>query len=129
MKLLSLLMIIFLLNLFASCYSTRIITSPAEIKAVLEKGADVSLEAEDLKDCRLRGENYIVVNDTLYGKGSIQQLYHVIPAKDVKIALTDIDRIGIKEYEPERSVVAGILVVAVTVGAIVFIVEMQDFIR
>lgn len=127
MKIISISVILSLLYLLTSCYSTRTIMQKDEIKDVLQNGEGIYLETETETYNFFPPYLYKVSNDTITGIGRIQNMTRSTLVSDVVIGLDDIHQIKVKKYEPTRTGLAVLVTGGVVVAGIVFIIEMQDF--
>ena len=122
------LLILAILN-FTGCYSLEMINKEDVNKglAQINLSEELFLTTKDSTRYHFLPANFWIASDTLYGKGTIEDLSSVIPFQG-SVALTDV--VSFEQSTPDTwatiGLITGILVIGLVVASLVFVVSIEE---
>jgi hypothetical protein len=120
MKWLTVILIPSFLYYCIGCYNTPVIKKGPDIPETLNAGEDINVERKDGLIFFFESGRYTLTNDTLYGEGRKVLLNQKQDAKQIKVALSNIEHIEL-ERSDTGSTIAWAVIVGGAVGIIVLI--------
>ena len=106
MKVISIILILALLNLITACYSTKYVYNNDEIRKVMENNDGIYLQADGREYYFSSPSNYTILHATLTGLGENPNDYSLGLSRDVIIPLDNVKRIGIREFDGDKTTIA-----------------------
>jgi len=114
---------------FTSCYSLEVINKEdvSEGKAELNSSQELFITTKDLTRYHFLPANFWITNDTLHGKGTIEDLSLVIPFQG-SVALTDV--VSYEQRTPDTwatiGLVTGLIAIGVVVASLVSVLILEE---
>ena len=114
---------------FTGCYSLEVINKEDvnEERAQINLSQELFLTIKDSTRYHFSPANFRIASDTLYGKGTIEDLSSIIPFQG-SVALIDV--VSFEQRTPDTlatiGLVAGILAIGFVVLGLVFVVTFEE---
>ena len=122
------LLILAILN-FTGCYSLEMINKEDVNKglAQINLSEELFLTTKDSTRYHFLPANFWIASDTLYGKGTIEDLSSVIPFQG-SVALTDV--VSFEQSTPDTwatiGLITGLIAIGVVVVSLVFVIAIEE---